>query len=71
MTPLEAAKALARDEPMEEYSGTYECRYCQAIRIRGWSRQPVAEHAPDCPWLQMGAIVEALEGTKRHGKALL
>jgi hypothetical protein len=59
MTPLEAARALCAGVVAIDENGA--CWYC-AERQDCWHVPSVeVVHDPDCPWLQMGAIVEALE----------
>lgn len=63
MTPLEAAKAIMRDGPTADS----ECPHCRRTL---WEGRPFDGHAPDCPWLQMPAIVAALEAAERYRPAL-
>jgi hypothetical protein len=62
VTPLEAARYLAADYcPTDEMDG---CQYC------GESGTPDTQwkivHKPDCPWLQMPAIVRVLEAAAEN-----
>lgn len=55
MTPLDAARRLAATPPDkgQEGYGPNICGYCEELAV--------SKHAPDCPWLAMPQIVEALE----------
>lgn len=77
MTPLEAAREILHTDVTDNFDK--ECPFCgmnpNLHGVEGWkyAADPNgALHYPECPWLQIGAIVAALEAAQaavaEHGK---
>ncbi len=64
MNLLEAARCIAELQPTRPHGWPDppcdECVYCEAVGPHGQFDVPI-EHKPECPWLQMPKIVEALK----------